>query len=356
MRIRHINTERGWRGGERQTLLTLKGMRAMGQTVELFARMGTELSELALNEGMIVHSGIGFFSLFVWLLFNAKNFDILHSHNASSSTALAVYRCFGAVRSIFTRRTDFASDRRGGKRLKAWLRRLKWKRFDQVVAISHSAALEPIRLGLRPVIIRSAVPTVMPDQARIQRLLMTHRLSGKTLIGTAAVFTADKDPLTSIRVAAEVCKKNPDVVFLHLGTGGELEAISKNYAADLGLTDRYLFLGFISNPEEVYAAFSAFFLTSRAEALGTCVLDAMTQRIPVVATNVGGLKETLAGGRGLLAEPEDAEGLAEHLFTALSRAPLISGMVERAYYYATLEHNVKTMSEQYLNLYRRLSG
>ena len=47
MRILQINTERGWRGGERQTLLTALGLRAAGDTVALLVRAGGELEREA---------------------------------------------------------------------------------------------------------------------------------------------------------------------------------------------------------------------------------------------------------------------------------------------------------------------
>ena len=347
MRILHINTENGWRGGERQTLLTLDAMEARGEAVELFSRVGSELTQAALAEGFTVHTGMGLLSLFFWLLLNAKKFDVLHAHNAASASILAAYRLFGKTLTVFTRRTDFSSQR---KRL---FRRLKWGRIDQLVAISHSAALEPIRLGFRPIIIRSAVPQISPNQLRIAQLLNNYRLSGKTLVGTAATFTSDKDPITCIRVAERVCETNPNVIFLHWGIGGELETIAKNYVSDLGLANRYLFLGFVTNPEEFYTDLSAFLLTSRYEALGTCVLDAMTQRVPVVATSVGGLQETLAEHRGLLANSGDVEALSHQLIEALTPSKQISEMVDRAYQFVRKEHNVDEMTDHYLDLYKK---
>lgn len=348
MRVLHINTEKGWRGGESQTLLTMQGLSDHGVSVELFSTAGTELTELALTQGFTVHWASGLISLFVWLLLNARRFDILHAHTARGATALAAYRCVGSVLTVFTRRTDY------GSRFKDWLRRLKWRRLDQIVAISQAAAAEPIRLGFRPVIIRSAIPVAAANQSRIDLLHAQHNLIGKTLIGTAAVFTADKDPMTSIRVAAEVCKVRSDVVFLHWGAGGELEPIAKNYAAEVGLQDKYLFLGFTPHPEELYATLAAFLLTSRAEALGTCVLDAMTQGIPVVATNVGGLRETLADQRGLLAPPNDSRALAEHLIELLTQPEAAAEMARRARQYVYAKHNVSAMIDSYIKLYQGL--
>jgi glycosyltransferase involved in cell wall biosynthesis len=253
MRVLHINTESGWRGGESQTLLTMRGLSDHGVSVELFSTFGTELTEIAVAEGFIVHWAAAFVPLFIWLLFNARRFDILHAHNARGATALAAYRCLGSVLTVFTRRTDY------GSRFKDWLRRFKWRRLDKIVAISQAAAAEPIRLGLKPAIISSAVPFTVANQRRIQLLRAQYDLNEKTLIGTTAVFTGDKDPFTSIRVATEVCKIRSDVVFLHWGAGGELEDAAKNYAAELGLSDQYLFLGFVPNPEELYGTLSAFY-------------------------------------------------------------------------------------------------
>lgn len=347
MRVLHINTESGWRGGESQTLLTMRGMADRDVSVELFSTFGTELTEIAVAEGFLVHWAAAFVPLFIWLLFNARRFDILHAHNARAATALAAYRCLGSVCTLFTRRTDYVS------RLKDWLRRLKWGRLDQIVAISQAAAIEPIRLGLQPAIIRSAVPLTVASQSRIHLLRTQYDLNEKTLIGTTAVFTADKDPLTSIRVAAEVCKIRTDVVFLHWGAGGELEGAAKNYAAELGLSDRYLFLGFVPNPEELYGMLSAFFLTSRAEALGTCVLDAMVQSVPVVASDVGGLRETMAEQRGLLAPANQPVAFAQHLLWILSHPQESGDMAARALTYVRTTHALDTMIESYLDLYRR---
>jgi glycosyltransferase involved in cell wall biosynthesis len=113
-----------------------------------------------------------------------------------------------------------------------------------------------------------------------------------------------------------------------------------------------LFLGFVSHPQELYGALAAFYLTSCAEALGTSVLDAMIQHIPVVATSAGGLKETLADNRGLLAPVGDACAVAEHLNWILSHPKESALMARRAFDYVRIEHNIDTMINSYSALYR----
>ena len=214
MRVLFLNTERGWRGGERQTLLTMRALRDMGADIELVARARGRLAEIAYAEGFRVHTCPTFFSLLIKLFFISARFDVLHAHTALTASALAIFKVFKKQPIVFTRRTDFDSSK------KAWVRRLKWKQFDRLVAISRAAAKEPIRLGLKPTLVRSAVPVVEPNPTRIHEFLDQYRLRGKTLVGTATVFTADKDPLTCISTAAKICAKHNDVIFLHWGTGG----------------------------------------------------------------------------------------------------------------------------------------
>jgi glycosyltransferase involved in cell wall biosynthesis len=345
MKILFLNTEQGWRGGERQTLLTMKALHSQGLTIELLARPASPLAYAASNAGFVVHSGSGFFSCLKWLCLNSASFEALHAHTAFAATVLAVFKIFKKTPILFTRRTDFIRQKT------SWLRTLKWQQFDRMIAISHSAAQEPLRLGLQPTVIRSAVPPVKPKPLRVQRFLQQNKLIGKPLIGTAAVFTADKDPLTCIRVAAEISKKYPDVVFLHWGGGGELEEYCKNYVRTHGLEQRYIFLGFMDRPEELYPCLTAFISTSRIEALGTSVLDAMIQRIPVVATCVGGLRETLCMERGFLAPAESPALIAESLERVLKNQDEVTLITKRAYAFVAEVHDIKNLATRYIQIY-----
>ena len=80
----------------------------------------------------------------------------------------------------------------------------------------------------------------------------------------------------------------------------------------------------------------------------------MTQGIPVVATAVGVLKETLAEQRGLLAPAHDARAHAEHLIKVLSAPEASAEMVRRAREYVQAKHNVGIMIDSYVNLYQDL--
>src|SRR3546814_3611457 len=55
MDILQLNCERGWRGGERQTLLCMRQFRQAGHVVSLLARAGGQLAAQTRSEGFTVH-------------------------------------------------------------------------------------------------------------------------------------------------------------------------------------------------------------------------------------------------------------------------------------------------------------
>jgi len=348
MEILQINLEKGWRGGERQTLLTACAQRDLGHNVELVARAGAELSLKAREAGFTVHHARNALALATWLASNGRRFDILHAQTAGGVTGAVLAKPLHRRPIVFSRRTEFPVT--AGK----LFTRLKWQCVDQLVAISQAAASEPRRFGLTPVIIPSATPAITPDTDRINALLSLHRLAGKRLIGTSAALTSEKDPLTLIQAAARVCQAHPEVVFVHWGADGASSEVSRTRITELGLEKQYLLLGFQKSPEQLYTALSAFVLCSRFEALGSSLLDAMSLGIPVVGTNTGGIKEVLAEGRGLLAPVGDSEAIAKQIEWLLDNPVLAQAMTTRAKSYVLSEHDVHAMAQKYLALYANL--
>lgn len=85
------------------------------------------------------------------------------------------------------------------------------------------------------------------------------------------------------------------------------------------LEDTVHFLGRRSDIPELLSTFDLFVLSSVAEACPMAVLEAMAMKLPVVATEVGGVPEQIADGEhGWLVPPEKPAQLAEAIETALS--------------------------------------
>jgi glycosyltransferase involved in cell wall biosynthesis len=85
-------------------------------------------------------------------------------------------------------------------------------------------------------------------------------------------------------------------------------------AADLGIGREVEFAGFVANPGAAYARFDLFALATHYEGQGLVLLEAMEHSLPIVATDLPPIRETLGPAFGAhLATPGDPEGLARAL-------------------------------------------
>ncbi len=350
MRILQINSERGWRGGERQTLLTAMGLRERGHEVELLVRVGGALEVRAQVEGLPTYAAKSTVEFAGWLARYASRYDVLHVQTANVLAWALLAKLIHRRPIIFSRRTSFPVKGLSG------FSRLKWAYTDVRVAISEAAASAMRAMGLSVQVIPSAVPAVTPNPSRVKEFISRESLSGCRLVGTAAALSPEKDPVTLIHAAAQVCAKHSDVVFVHWGAEGAAADVARQTIRDLGLGDRYRLLGFESGVEQLYPAVAVFVMASRHEALGSSVLDAMVQSIPVVATQAGGLTELLAEGRGLLSAPGDASGLARHIDEVLSAPELGLVMAERSLREVQSRYGVAAMVQAYESLYRQATA
>jgi glycosyltransferase involved in cell wall biosynthesis len=351
MRILQLNFERGWRGGERQTLLCMQQFRAAGHKVVLLARRNGALAKAAESDGFTVHGYKSVLGLCFFLLIHGRSFDILHAQTANTVTWLALFKWWLRGALVFTRRTAFhVSDARAKKTL--W----KWRKVDLFVAISEAAAAEPRRLGLAVKVIRSAITAKVLDLAHARDFSARFGLQDKRVIATAAALTREKDPCTLIRAIHDLKQIRDDFVFVHLGAGGDVEAEAHRLVKELGLEQHYIFAGFQDNAEDLYRLMDVFVSSSREEALGTSVLDAFLYSVPVVSTCAGGLAETLADGRGLLCEVGDHQAMAQAIANILDDALLRESILNKAHAYVSQEHDVAVMGHRYLVEFNRLAG
>lgn len=346
MRILLLNFEKGWRGGERQTLLTMQQFRDAGHDVALLARRGAELARAVLREGFVVHEEDSVAGLCrrLWQLRSA--YDVFHAQTANTMTWLAVLKPVLRGRVVFTRRTAFPVSRR--QALTAW----KWRKADVFVAVVGAAADEPRRLGITVHhIIPSAVEFHEADDTAIAAMRQQYGLEGRRVIATAAALTVEKDPIMLIDAIHQLRQWRDDFIFLHFGAMGSMEAPARQRVQELGLQDHYIFAGFHANITDCYRLMDVFVLSSRQEALGGVVLDAFLYGVPVVSTNAGGLAEVLADGRGILCSPGDSLGLAKGIQRALDDTALRDTMIGITRDYVQHEHDVQRMAQRYLAAY-----
>ncbi|MEZ2624991.1 glycosyltransferase family 4 protein [Paenalcaligenes hominis] len=355
MRVLLINFERGWRGGERQTLLTALGLSEQGLLPTVLARQGEPLAQRLAVLGIPVIECKSPRQALWYLLRQRDHYDIYHAQTSAALTWLASLKFLLKGKVVFTRRTAFPL-RHEGKTETQYQQRIKklrwkWSKVDEFVAISAAAAHDPQELGFKPIIIPSAVEFVPADTDHIIAFTEQHDLGGRYVLGTVAALTSEKDPETTIRAVHALWQQRQDFVFLHFGAEGDAAPAARALISELGLENVYKLMGFERRIEDMYRLMHVFVLSSRFEALGSSVLDAFLYAAPVVATQTGGLAELLADERGIACEVGDFNAIAAACDRILDDEPFRNQMILTALRWVQKEHGVDTMVQSYIDLY-----
>jgi glycosyltransferase involved in cell wall biosynthesis len=141
------------------------------------------------------------------------------------------------------------------------------------------------------------------------------------VVSIVAALRPEKNHELLLEVARRVLPQFPNAKFLIIGDGPRREPLEQ-HAAELGVAESVRFLGTRSDVPRLLSTSDVFVLTSQNEANPVSILEAMSVGKPIVATDVGSIKEVVTEGRtGFLVPPGDATALADRV-TELLDDPL----------------------------------
>ena len=126
---------------------------------------------------------------------------------------------------------------------------------------------------------------------------------------------------------------------------------------DMGLKDYVHFTGWDLDVEHIYASMDLFVLTSLNEGTPVTILEAMAANIPVVSTDVGGVKDILLDNRnGLLCKSNDEKDMAEKILKIMNDKDLRTKVVkngaefvEQYYDYTRMVSNIDQLYTELIN-------
>ena len=117
------------------------------------------------------------------------------------------------------------------------------------------------------------------------------------LIGTLGELREPKGQRDFVLAAAEVIKRFPDCWFVITGLDHTMDKSFRRelrrLAKVLGVGERIIWLDWLDDTAQFYAAIDAFVSPSHAESFGLSILEAMIRGTPVVSTATEGARELL---------------------------------------------------------------
>jgi len=143
----------------------------------------------------------------------------------------------------------------------------------------------------------------------------------------------------------------PDLRLNILGEG-PLKSELESYCESNGLAGIVTFLGFKENVYDYMNAFDVLAMPSLYEGLPYVLLESMYLRTPIIASDVGGLREILCDkDDSLLVEPGDAKGLAEAIRYLHNHKAERACLAENAYKKVCRHFMIDKMVEKYADIF-----
>ncbi len=110
----------------------------------------------------------------------------------------------------------------------------------------------------------------------------------------------------------------------HIMGTGEKKAYLEELTKKLGLEGRVILHGFVENASLYLNSFDLFLFPSRTEALGYVAIEALYSKLPIVASNAGGIPEVLFDDPYTkLIDCNDGKAFKETLLSTLKKLPIV---------------------------------
>jgi glycosyltransferase involved in cell wall biosynthesis len=195
--------------------------------------------------------------------------------------------------------------------------------------------------------------------------------NGESLVGIVGRLTSIKNHSMFLESVSALMKENRNTRARFLIVGdGELRKDLEEKTRELALAERVLFTGWIKDLKSLYADLDVLALTSNNEGTPVAVIEAMAAGVPVIATDVGGVRELISEfgvriaewregefemcERGLLVRKGDVKGFAKGLEYLLQHSEEGREMGKRGREYALEHHSIERLVANMDMLYRSL--
>lgn len=361
MKILHVITTLDIGGAERLMVDLLPLLQRDGNQVDLLLFNGVDTP----FKNELIRKGIHIHQLSCWKgiknhyeVYNPANifrlrkylddYDIVHTHNTACQfyVALAV-ALFNSNSMLVTTEHNTYNCRRSQK----WFKLIdKWmyNQYSAIVCIS-----EQTRRNLCEYLGDLKSIRTIQNGVNISRFLKSVADISKRsnyLISMIAAFRKQKDHETLIRAVSRL-PQNYKLQFAGRDFDGKVPAL-KQMCVDLGIQERVDFLGARSDVPELLEKSDVVVMSSHWEGFGLAAVEAMASGRPLIASDVGGLRDVVHGA-GVLFPQGDDKALAEKIQWLCDHPSDYHDVAKRCQERAR-HYDISIMAHKYIQLYQQL--
>jgi len=253
-------------------------------------------------------------------LINRYDVDCIHAHDTHSNVLVGLGRRAFPCAAVASPYGWWEPPGRLRPKIYHWIEKnLALPNFEGVYTVSQDMKAKVLQGRTRPERIRVIhtgidLATVDGGQDR-DTVRAALGIPGDAIVaGTVSRLFVEKGHNVLLEAFGRIASDCPALRLLIVGTGDRRPALEAQAKA-LGLADRIHFTGFYEDLAGALRAMDLFAQPSiDHEGFPTALLEAQAAGLPVIASDIGGTRETFAENRtGLLVPPGDAAALGETL-------------------------------------------
>jgi len=239
--------------------------------------------------------------------------DIIHA-NSFYSAPISILAAFITRKKLILHARDLTNFGFFSK-LCSWI-------CTKVIASSHTIENTLIEQGVDPEkieVVYNGVDNILFEQSFTNRKLFNatnHGVRNSFVFAHIAQFVPWKNHIMFLKAALYVAHKLPNVRFVLVGDdifGRNLRYKNSvlNYARNSKIAKKISFLGWQENINDVWPEINCLVHTAAREPFGRVIIEAMAQKIPVIAVDSCGPSEIIQHGKtGILVQPDDIDSLS----------------------------------------------
>lgn len=283
-------------------------------------------------------------------LIKKRKYNIIHVHlfPADIFTALASLFLPKGIVWIFSEHSDY--NRRRSYKFCKILDGFTYSRYSKIICVSKQVEFAllkwiPSNKG-KTKVIPNAIPIpkfLNPCPVKTYDILFVGRLTKQKGVDIL---------LKAVRVLKDEYGRNLKIA---IAGDGPLKENLNTLAVEFGVNGEVEFLGVRKDIEELMVSSKIFVLPSRREGFGIVIIEAMSNMLPVIATNVGGIPEIIENGKdGILVSSENPEALSKAIIRLLDDVKMRKELAKNAYKKVKEKYSMETYVKKILNLYKSL--
>lgn len=289
-------------------------------------------------------------------ILRSGSYDVIHAHLPWSGIIARLAGWWTGTPVVYTEHNLF-HHYHGLTRM---FNRLTYHLQNQVIAVSGQVAQAippPLASVVQVTVVNNGVDCQEFNPSAFNRLQLFQQNGipeNVVVVGNVASIRPQKRMDRWLTVAGEVIANNPNIFFVLVGVGKELNDIHQRVRM-LKNSSKIILVGLQHEPASWMAMMDIFLMTSDYEGMPVALLEAMAMGCVPVATSVGGIPTVIQdSNNGFLFETEDTQQAVQRILELAGNGSLRSTMSGSARNTVCEKFNIRLMTEKIESIYSDL--